>query len=149
MLRCILMPPTASRIAHMPFSRLEEVLNCCCLGALPLFPDSIPSSTCMRYANSCRKKVWFQGDTWSHIYFKLLARNTKHTLCRLKLSNAWEPWPLDIPLNASVCIVWLHNADKVNAEVVEAGCVIELPFLKGRDKIAGTDLFVLVEKEGA
>jgi len=43
----------------------------------------------------------------------------------------------------------LHNADKVNAEVVEAGCVIELPFLKGRDKIAGTDLFVLVEKEGA
>ena len=40
-------------------------------------------------------------------------------------------------------------AEKVNAEVVDAGCVIELPFLNGRSKIQGTSLFVLVEKEGA
>ena len=32
--------------------------------------------------------------------------------------------------------------------VVEAACVIELPFLKGREAINGTSLFVLVEKEG-
>jgi hypothetical protein len=43
----------------------------------------------------------------------------------------------------------LNVAEKVNAEVLEAGCVIELPFLNGRDKIQGTPLFVLVEKEGA
>ena len=38
--------------------------------------------------------------------------------------------------------------EKVGGVVVEAACVIELPFLKGRDKIVGTSLFVLVEKEG-
>ena len=32
--------------------------------------------------------------------------------------------------------------------MVEAACVIELPFLNGRKKIVGTELFVLVEKEG-
>ncbi len=32
--------------------------------------------------------------------------------------------------------------------MVSAACVIELPFLKGRDKVVGTELFVLVEKEG-
>lgn len=31
---------------------------------------------------------------------------------------------------------------------MEAACVIELPFLHGREKITGTPLFVLVEKEG-
>lgn len=40
-------------------------------------------------------------------------------------------------------------ADKVGGVVVEAACVIELPFLQGRDKLKGTNLFVLVEKEGA
>ncbi len=39
-------------------------------------------------------------------------------------------------------------AEKAGGEVVEAACVIELPFLKGRDKIPDTPLFVLVEKEG-
>ncbi|GAX75171.1 hypothetical protein CEUSTIGMA_g2615.t1 [Chlamydomonas eustigma] len=46
-------------------------------------------------------------------------------------------------LNAGINLV-----KKVGGVVVEAACVIELPFLKGRDKIVGTDLFVLVEKEG-
>lgn len=32
--------------------------------------------------------------------------------------------------------------------MVEAACVIELPFLKGRERVKGTSLFVLVEKEG-
>jgi len=41
------------------------------------------------------------------------------------------------------------RAGKVKGEVVEAACVIELPFLNGRAKITGTPLFVLVEKEGA
>ena len=40
------------------------------------------------------------------------------------------------------------RAEKAGGNVLEAACVIELPFLKGRDKIHGTDLFVLVEKEG-
>uniref|UniRef100_A0A7R9V998 adenine phosphoribosyltransferase n=1 Tax=Chlamydomonas euryale TaxID=1486919 RepID=A0A7R9V998_9CHLO len=46
-------------------------------------------------------------------------------------------------LNAGIKLI-----EKVGAEVVEAACVIELPFLKGRDKIQGTKLHVLVEKEG-
>eukprot|EP00955_Chlamydomonas_euryale_P098971 365187-Chlamydomonas_euryale.AAC.10 len=45
-------------------------------------------------------------------------------------------------LNAGIKLI-----EKVGAEVVEAACVIELPFLKGRDKIQGTKLHVLVEKE--
>jgi adenine phosphoribosyltransferase len=39
-------------------------------------------------------------------------------------------------------------AEKVKAEVVECACVVELPDLKGREKLSGHDLFVLVEKEG-
>ncbi|KAG2450782.1 hypothetical protein HYH02_004619 [Chlamydomonas schloesseri] len=42
----------------------------------------------------------------------------------------------------------INLVKKAGGVVVEAACVIELPFLKGRDKIHGTDLFVLVEKEG-
>ena len=38
--------------------------------------------------------------------------------------------------------------DKVKAEVVECACVIELPDLKGRDKLQDKKLFVLIEKEG-
>ncbi|KAF8063014.1 APT4 [Scenedesmus sp. PABB004] len=37
---------------------------------------------------------------------------------------------------------------KVGGVVVEAACVIELPALKGREKLEGTPLFVLIEKEG-
>ena len=40
------------------------------------------------------------------------------------------------------------QTEKVGGIVVEAACVIELPFLGGRGKVVGTDLFVLVEKEG-
>lgn len=40
------------------------------------------------------------------------------------------------------------HAGKVGAEVVEAACVIELPALKGREKLEGLPLFVLIEKEG-
>lgn len=40
---------------------------------------------------------------------------------------------------------------QVGAEIVEAACVIELPELKGRQKVtdAGAKLYVLIEKEGA
>ena len=37
---------------------------------------------------------------------------------------------------------------KAGGEVIEAACVIELPELKGREKIKGLPLYVLVEKEG-
>lgn len=50
---------------------------------------------------------------------------------------------------AHPCCCCCCAAEKVGAEVVEAACVIELPFLNGREKIKGTPLFVLVEKEGA
>lgn len=40
-------------------------------------------------------------------------------------------------------------AERVNAKVVEAACVIELPDLKGREKLGDLPLFVLIEKEGA
>ncbi len=39
--------------------------------------------------------------------------------------------------------------EKVGGEVVETACVIELPELKGRDKLGNVPLFVLVEEEGA
>nr|BCU09066.1 adenine phosphoribosyltransferase [Ulva prolifera] len=38
--------------------------------------------------------------------------------------------------------------EKVGAEVVECGCIIELPELKGREKLGKYELFVLAEKEG-
>ncbi|KAG6533128.1 hypothetical protein ZIOFF_006993 [Zingiber officinale] len=37
------------------------------------------------------------------------------------------------------------STDRVGAEVVECACVIELPELKGRDKLGGRPLFVLVK----
>ena len=37
---------------------------------------------------------------------------------------------------------------KAGGEVVEAACVIELPELKGRSKLDGLPLYVLVEREG-
>jgi adenine phosphoribosyltransferase len=42
----------------------------------------------------------------------------------------------------------LCPAEKVGADVVEAACVIELPALKGRDKLEGLPLYVLIEMEG-
>jgi len=39
--------------------------------------------------------------------------------------------------------------NRVNAKVVEAACVIELPDLGGRAKLGDIPLFVLIEKEGA
>lgn len=49
-------------------------------------------------------------------------------------------------------VLWLFSpcdiAEKVGADVVEAACVIELPALKGREKLEGLPLYVLIEKEG-
>jgi adenine phosphoribosyltransferase len=39
-------------------------------------------------------------------------------------------------------------AEKVEAEIVECACIIELPDLKGREKLGEHKLFILVEKEG-
>lgn len=74
----------------------------------------------------------------------------------------WPPGLLASSERALLCSTWmgctppisppylaLTRAGKVKGEVVEAACVIELPFLNGRAKITGTPLFVLVEKEGA
>eukprot|EP00798_Chlamydomonas_sp_ICE-L_P014282 gene14282-20258_t len=47
-------------------------------------------------------------------------------------------------LNAGVNLV-----KKAGGIPIEAAMVIELPFLNGRSKVQGTELFVLVEKEGA
>lgn len=52
--------------------------------------------------------------------------------------------PRAVPIPVRVCC----PAEKVGAEVVEAACVIELPALKGREKLEGLPLFVLIEKEG-
>ena len=37
---------------------------------------------------------------------------------------------------------------RVEATVLECAAVIELPDLKGREKLGGTPLYFLVEKEG-
>lgn len=37
---------------------------------------------------------------------------------------------------------------KVGATVVEAAVIIELPDLKGKEKLGTTPLFVLIQKEG-
>lgn len=37
---------------------------------------------------------------------------------------------------------------QVKAEIVECACVIELPDLKGADKLDGLPLYVQVQKEG-
>ncbi|XP_058786142.1 adenine phosphoribosyltransferase 4-like [Vicia villosa] len=47
-------------------------------------------------------------------------------------------------LNAAIKLL-----ERVEVNVVECACVIELPELKGREKLAGRSLFVLVEGEGA
>jgi hypothetical protein len=57
------------------------------------------------------------------------------------------------PHSPNVCVLCVHacvcvRAEKVGGVVVEACCVIELPFLGGRKKMGSTELFVLVEKEG-
>ena len=38
--------------------------------------------------------------------------------------------------------------EQAGGQVVEAAVVIELPDLKGRDRLPGLPLFVLIEKEG-
>ncbi|CAL5204788.1 unnamed protein product [Lathyrus oleraceus] len=47
-------------------------------------------------------------------------------------------------LNAAIKLL-----ERVGVNVVECACVIELPELKGREKLGGRSLFVLVEGEGA
>ena len=37
---------------------------------------------------------------------------------------------------------------QVGAEIVEAACVIEMPDLKGREKLGATPLYAQVEKPG-
>ncbi|PNH02940.1 Adenine phosphoribosyltransferase 1 [Tetrabaena socialis] len=54
----------------------------------------------------------------------------------------------DLIATGGTLMAGINLVKKAGGVVVEAACVIELPFLKGRDKIPGTPLFVLVEKEG-
>ena len=42
----------------------------------------------------------------------------------------------------------LHMALQVEAEVVECACVLELPELKGVEKLGGLPLYVQVQKAG-
>ena len=51
---------------------------------------------------------------------------------------------------ASVAVAGITLVRKAGGEVAEAACIIELPELKGREKVApcNVDLFVLVQKEG-
>ena len=51
---------------------------------------------------------------------------------------------------ASFAVAGITLVRKAGGEVAEAACIIELPELKGREKVApcNVDLFVLVQKEG-
>ena len=63
--------------------------------------------------------------------------------CLRPCTAAPAPCPSLLPAVAGVELVKLAGG-----EVVEAACVIELPELKGREKLGGLPLHVLVEKEG-
>lgn len=59
--------------------------------------------------------------------------------------------PSHIPLPAHPFLLagaGVELVQSAGAVVVEAACVIELPELQGRAKLADLPLFVLVEKEG-
>ena len=49
---------------------------------------------------------------------------------------------------ACVCVSARLQAEMVDAKVVAAGAVVELPALKGREKLGSVPLYVLVEFEG-
>lgn len=81
---------------------------------------------------------------------------SSHFLPSYPSPTGTSPVPLQLIANLATHPKAAHHesirphrpTEKAGGVVVEAACVIELPFLKGRDKIQGTDLFVLVEKEG-
>jgi adenine phosphoribosyltransferase len=54
----------------------------------------------------------------------------------------------DLIATGGTLLAGMKLIHKAGGEVIEAACVIELPFLGGRAKMEGCPLFVLVEKEG-
>uniref|UniRef100_A0A7S0V746 adenine phosphoribosyltransferase n=1 Tax=Polytomella parva TaxID=51329 RepID=A0A7S0V746_9CHLO len=54
----------------------------------------------------------------------------------------------DLIATGGTLLAGMNLVKKAGGEILEAACVIELPFLKGREKLSGLPLFVLVEKEG-
>ena len=66
-----------------------------------------------------------------------------------------EPLPPALSLLCSLCVpvcllavAGVELVKLAGGVVVEAACIIELPELKGRSKLGGLPLHVLVEKEG-
>ena len=55
-------------------------------------------------------------------------------------------------MHACVCVTHVampvSTSLQVNAEVVECACVLELPELKGVEKLGGLPLYVQVQKAG-
>lgn len=73
----------------------------------------------------------------------------RHAWCTCVLCPSHPCRQTHLPLVAGLLsAAWCCPAGKVGAEVVEAACIIELPALKGREKLGSTPLFVLIEKEG-
>jgi adenine/guanine phosphoribosyltransferase-like PRPP-binding protein len=101
-----------------------------------------------------RPDWWLRLVAWlcSALARQALRGTWPTSLCACVLLQARMWWHLggwgaeDIHVACSQLRVCL--ADKVKAEVVECACVIELPDLKGRDKLEGHPLYVLIEKEG-
>jgi len=65
--------------------------------------------------------------------------------CQLCLGLHELDWLIVSPLPCTGAGVDLVT--KAGADVVGCGCVIELPELKGRDKLGEIPLFIMVEKE--
>lgn len=102
--------------------------------------------------------VWQHGETTAEMFIC----NLKPTKECTSVVSAKDPYPAMSlvsklsPVLCYVCItsvtccaVVVHTTERCGGVVMEAACVIELPFLHGRTAIGGIPLFVLVEKEGA
>jgi hypothetical protein len=70
--------------------------------------------------------------------------------CFVFLKRSWllpVLFPLNLYLYLKFAVAGIELIKKAGAEVISCGCIIELPELKGRDKLGEIPLYVLCEKE--
>lgn len=113
-------PATALAVAHLP---------------------AVPSTTDQAAARRAASSSCWQATAAHIVMLQHTVQSPQVAVGRKRRPAVGDPAVLVIE-NAVGC------AEKVGAEVVECGCIIELPELKGREKLGKYELFVLAEKEG-